>query len=457
MPKCVAESCSKSASFNEAGQLSAKYCATHKTETMINVINRMCNFDGCSCRPSYALIGNKPLFCATHKQEDMVNVMTKFCEGPNCLLTPVYNEPHLKTGRFCVTHKLDGMVNVVNKRCEHSSCSSLPSFCLPTDTRPRFCHVHKLDNMIDKKHKVCEESGCSLIPSYAVVGSKTPLYCKAHAKQDMINVKHKVCEESGCSTHPSYNFLGYSTARFCVTHKLDTMVDVVHKKCQHSLCNRRPMYNTILETRPAFCVDHKTIHMIDVATRKCASEWCVNRSYRPSFLGFCTYCFIHLFPDKPAVKNYKTKETAVVEYITSMFPNVTWVADKRVMDGKESGAKRRPDLFLDLGYQIIIIEVDENQHVDYDCSCENKRIMELSQDVGHRPIIFIRFNPDQYMSSGVKVKSCWSINSQGISVVNKNDSKEWKNRLQSLATQLQYWIDNKTEKMVEIVQLYYDE
>ena len=48
---------------------------------------------------------------------------------------------------------------------------------------------------------------------------------------------------------------------------------------------------------------------------------------------------------------------------------------------------RRPDLELDLLYQIVII--DENQHIDYDCSCENKLIMELSQDIAHRPIYSI--------------------------------------------------------------------
>jgi hypothetical protein len=303
--------------------------------------------------------------------------------------------------------------------------------------------------MIDKKHKKCLEEGCQFIPSYAPVGNKTPLYCKMHAKVEMVNVKHKKCEESGCTVHPSYTYIGFITARFCSSHKLDTMIDVVHKKCQIQHCNRRPMYNTMLETRPAFCVDHKTPGMIDLANKKCASEWCLHRSYRSSFQGYCTYCFIHLFPDKPVVKNYKTKEGVVVDYITTMFPNVTWV---------ETGSKRRPDVFLDLKYQVIVVEVDENQHIDYDCSCENKRIMELSQDVGHRPIIFIRFNPDQYIKQdGTKVKSCWSINSQGISVVNKNDCKEWKNRLQTLATQLQYWHDNKTEKTVEIIQLYYDE
>jgi hypothetical protein len=47
--------------------------------------------------------------------------------------------------------------------------------------------------------------------------------------------------------------------------------------------------------------------------------------------------------------------------------------------------------------QIIIIEVDENGHNNEEyCACENKRIMEISQDLSHKPIVFIRFNPDKY-------------------------------------------------------------
>ena len=46
---------------------------------------------------------------------------------------------------------------------------------------------------------------------------------------------------------------------------------------------------------------------------------------------------------------------------------------------------------------IIIVEIDENAHINYDSSCENKRLMELSQDLGFRPIVFIRFNPDDYI------------------------------------------------------------
>ena len=63
---------------------------------------------------------------------------------------------------------------------------------------------------------------------------------------------------------------------------------------------------------------------------------------------------------------------------------------------------------------VIIIEVDENKHNSYDCICENKRLMQLSKDIGHRPIVFIRFNPDKYVDSeGNTIKSCWRLNKSG--------------------------------------------
>ena len=145
-----------------------------------------------------------------------------------------------------------------------------------------------------------------------------------------------------------------------------------------------------------------------------------------------------------------------MEYITNEISDCTWVKDKIVQNGC---SKKRPDLLLDLGYQIIIIEVDEDQHRMYDCSCENKRMMELSKDVGHRPIIFIRFNPDNYTQNETNITSCWGINNTGILVVKKTKQCEWNNRLRSLETQLKYWINPKniTNKTIEIIQLFYDD
>ena len=166
-------------------------------------------------------------------------------------------------------------------------------------------------------------------------------------------------------------------------------------------------------------------------------------------------CYLHLFPDKPVSRNYKTKEYSVVEYVKNTFSEFQWVSDKTVYGGC---SKRRPDLLLDLFYQIVIIEIDENQHTDYDCSCQNKRTMELSQDLGHRPIVFIRFNPDDYEKDGKNITSCWGQDKTGICVVKKTKQKEWTHRLSILGEQIAYWTDptNATTKTIETVQLFYD-
>lgn len=189
----------------------------------------------------------------------------------------------------------------------------------------------------------------------------------------------------------------------------------------------------------------------------CKSEWCeiiVSSKYE----GYCLNCFIHIFPDRPNARNYKTKEKAVVDYILNEFPldKFSWIIDKKVQDGC---SRRRPDLLLDLGYQVIIVEVDENQHESYDCTCENRRLMELSQDVNHRPMIFIRFNPDDYVTKNKNITSCWGINKTGVCAVKKTKIKEWNCRLETLKEQITYWCqdENKTNKTIEISQLFYDE
>jgi hypothetical protein len=160
---------------------------------------------------------------------------------------------------------------------------------------------------------------------------------------------------------------------------------------------------------------------------------------------------MHLFPDKPVTRNYKTKEYSVVEYVKTNYPQ-PWIADK-ITGGC---SRRRPDLLLDLIDQVLIVEVDENQHIEYDCSCENKRIMELSQDLAHRPIVFIRFNPDEYEKDGIKVTSCWGVGKKGLCVVKPSKKSEWEQRLHALGETIEYWLTHRTDKTVEIIQLFYD-
>ena len=184
----------------------------------------------------------------------------------------------------------------------------------------------------------------------------------------------------------------------------------------------------------------------------CKSPLCETRGIK-KYNGYCLPCCIHLCPDIKISRNFKTKENDVVDRVKNEFPGFSWVCDKRVADGC---SKRRPDLLLDMGTHIIIIEVDENKHDTYDCSCENKRLMEISQDVGHRPIVFIRFNPDNYVDKdGKKISSCWKVNGYGVMQVSKTKIVEWEERIKELLSQIQYWVDNTTEKTVETIELFY--
>jgi hypothetical protein len=70
--------------------------------------------------------------------------------------------------------------------------------------------------------------------------------------------------------------------------------------------------------------------------------------------------------------------------------------------------------------------------------------MELSQDLGHRPIVFIRFksfNPYDYDDRGKRTTSCWSITKDGICTVKKSKQSEWSDRLNKLGESIQYWIN----------------
>ena len=260
-------------------------------------------------------------------------------------------------------------------------------------------------------------------------------YCQ-HKKQKRIC---KICNIDNLCIHNKIknNCLECGGSKFCQHNNYKSFCKICKGVgiCQHG-------------NKKYTCVDCK------------GSQLCINckLSYKnKKYNNHCMRCFIYLFPDQLVCRNYKTKETATAQFITENFTNFTWNLDKKVEDGC---SKRRPDLICDLGYQVIIVEVDENQHTDYDCSCENKRIMQLSEDVGHRPIVFIRFNPDAYTNlNNEKITSCWGVTPKtGILKIKNNKNNEWTERLNALKQQIEYWTneENKTEKTIEIVQLFYD-
>ena len=333
------------------------------------------------------------------------------CIHPGCKTRSIYNKEGERP-MYCGIHRKEGMVNVKNKRCIHEDCKTRPTFNKEGATKGLYCGNHRKEGMVDVKSNRCIYEGCKTRPTFNKEGESKGIYCGNHRKEGMVNVKHDICIHVGCRKIPIFNKEGETKGLYCGTHRKEGMIDVKHHRCKTHLCSTR-----------------------------------VHEKYD----GYCLHCYMHLFPDKPVYRNYKTKEYSVVEYIKANYPH-PWITDKTT----GGCSRRRPDLLLDLIDQVIIVEIDENQHVDYDCSCENKRIMELSQDLAHRPILFIRFNPDDYENNETKVTSCWGETQKGICVVKRSKKTEWGQRLHVLGETIEYWLNHRTDKTVEIIQLFYD-
>jgi hypothetical protein len=411
-------------------------------------------------RSIYNYEGLPAQYCSKHRLEGMVNVVSKRCAHEGCgSPSPSFNFPGSKGGVYCEKHQKPGMENVVAKRCaDEKGCGRQPSFNFPGSKGGVYCYEHQKEGMVDVVHKRCADERCEgTRPSFNFPGMKGGVYCEKHQKPGMENVVNKRCaHEEGCgSQSPSFNFPGSKGGVYCYEHQKPGMVDVKHKRCAHEdgCGSPSPSFNFPGSKQGEYCDTHKKPGMENVVSKRCNSDWCDIFSSK-KYEWYCVCCYVHLFPDKPISRNYKTKETSVVDFVKTEFPEQDWVCNRRIQDGC---SRRQPDLILDLGFQVVIIEVDENQHRN-GYSCENKRVMELSLDVGHRPIVFIRFNPDSYKTSGKVVKSCWGMNNKTHTCrVNPGKKQEWNDRLDKLCETIEYWANTPTLKTVETVHLFYDE
>jgi hypothetical protein len=410
---CNEDTCQTTPAYNYKGCSYGLYCSKHKQENMINVKNRICKIENCNKRPIYNFENEKALYCSEHKQENMINVVTIKCNEKNCKTIAYFNYKDEKSGIYCSEHKQENMVDVKSKKCVYKNCFKFANFNYENEKIGIYCSEHKQENMFCMKGKRCNEENCNKFSNFNYKDKKTGIYCLEHKKENMVDVKSKKCIENNCNTRCSYNYKNQK-AIYCAKHKKENMINVEHKLC--------------------------------------INDWC-DTTITNKFNGYCFYCFIKMFPNDQLVKNYKTKEKTISSYLKEKYPNFTLIFDKVVQDGCSN---KRPDIFLDLGYQIIIIEIDEHKHINYENICENKRLMEISKDVNHRPIIFIRFNPDNYILNNRKITSCWKYNKNGTMGIKESKKEEWNTRLNILSETIDYWIENKSDKIININYLFYD-
>ena len=123
--------------------------------------------------------------------------------------------------------------------------------------------------------------------------------------------------------------------------------------------------------------------------------------------GYCSHCFVHLFPDDPKALTVrkKSKELQIMTHIFSKYTG--FKNDKPFYVDLEGGCcetKRRIDLRKLITNTMLCIEVDENQHKYYIKEHEHNRYNDLFMDFSGK-YIFIRYNPDKYIDKFGKSKN----------------------------------------------------
>ena len=110
-------------------------------------------------------------------------------------------------------------------------------------------------------------------------------------------------------------------------------------------------------------------------------------------------------PPPPPSKT--TKELLIWDLYDEIYADEAWWITNRCIPN-DCAVQRRPDRMNEFPDHIVIWEIDENQHKRYAPMDEKKRKRELWLAVKEKPIIMLRFNPDQYVDrEGHRVDSCF--------------------------------------------------
>ena len=320
-------------------------------------------------------------------------------------------------------HKLAGMVNVISKRCAHDGCVKSSAFNAPDQTRGAFCAVHKLAAMVNVISKRCAHYGCVSRPSFNAPDQTSPVYCGAHKLEGMMSVTVRKCQAPSCRALATYGKDEFHRAQFCVDHKLETSVCIADAmRCSHTDCPEQ--YEFVVE---AGTVAHKV----------CLAH--APPAYEASVKRLCKYCDIR--EDVPFVcvgcrQRMHKKEDAVVRHLRRAI-DVPFIYDES--PGFEC-TRKRPDIRFEMPTHDVIVEVDENQHRQYDESCECARISEIVGAIGGKSVVFIRYNPDNVRYGGkihgVKAAERIDLLVETVTQEIKRESTEFAVRL------VQLWYDS---------------
>lgn len=348
------------------------------------------------------------------------------------------------------------------QKCKYSEndekCKIQASYGSPSDRKVLFCKNHKSNDHIDLRSQKCQhiEEGirCSTQASFGSEKDKKKLFCREHKRQDDIDLKSQKCKFQSDNGQKCINQAIYGTnynKDFCSEHKNNQHVENRSRKCifknsDNTYCNKVASFGTKKRT---FCSLHRTQNCNRLAGYNCKNCEITEAHYgKNNKREYCAPCFAELHPESVQGRMYLIKQKAIVEFLKKHFTISS--VDKVIKGGK---SKRRPDIIIDCGSFVIVIEIDELQHNNgkYDSELYSIRNQEIYEDLGSRQIIFIRFNPDSYKIGSKKFKGCFDSK-------NEKEYKIFNERMVTLVStvekiQKEGIID---DKKISVQYLYYD-
>jgi hypothetical protein len=208
------------------------------------------------------------------------------------------------------------------------------------------------------------------------------------------------CNYLDCKKRATYGLKRNEPVR-CKLHKEN--MDYCSRIC---ICGmNRPSFNEPGETIPICCSSCKKPNMVDVTHPRCHGIISDNgvcpldsRSSK-KYNDYCAECFRRNFPLDPLTFQIrsKTKEFAVRDYINANFEG--FQHDKIMTTSHcDCSIKRRIDHRYLINNTLLVVETDENQHRSYDAMDEEIRYDDLYMAFSGK-WIYIRFNPDKYISN----------------------------------------------------------
>jgi uncharacterized protein YajQ (UPF0234 family) len=405
--------------------------------------SNICIYNNCNKQASFNYKNkSKALYCKNHKLTNMIDIISKKCIICNDKI-PNFNYKNEKIALYCANCKLTDMIDIKNKKCIKCKIKQ-PTFNYKNESKALYCNNCKLSNMIDIRHKKCVT--CNIKnPLYNYKNEKIALYCIDCKLENMKDIYNKKCITCN-NKRASFNYKNESKALYCNSCKLENMINIKSKKC--ITCKIKiPIFNYKNELKALYYNDCKLENMIDIIHKKCKLCNLIFTSKKYDYL--CSGCYYYTNPDSVLTRNHKTKENHIISDLNKEFNNII-IHDRIIINGC---SKRRPDGLIQLNDYNIIIEIDENQHNNYEC--ENKRLMEIFKDLGNSPLTIIRFNPDSYKIGNKKIKSPFGITKIDgkLKIINQ---KEYNIRLTKLIEVVKENLNIIPDKEINIINLFYN-